>query len=73
MAFLDCYDEEIIKLMEEGAGYVGGWLIMQNDCHLIRIGLTIFKIILDAEMEETKSRAIQFLLHSESVKNLQVW
>ena len=49
MAFLDCYDEEIIKLMEEGAGYVGGWLIMQNDYHLIRIGLRIFNVILEAE------------------------
>ncbi len=58
LAFLDCYDDEIIKLTEEGAGYVGGWLIMQKDYNLTRIGMTIFNCILDAEKEEMKSRGI---------------
>ena len=48
IAFLDCYDEEILKCMEEGAGYVGAWLIMQNEHQLIELGLTIFNCISDA-------------------------
>jgi hypothetical protein len=45
---LDCYDSEKIRCAEEGAGYVGAWLIMQNESELIKIGLTIFNRISEA-------------------------
>lgn len=58
VSFLDTYDEQLIKCVEEGAGYVGGWLIIQNDYHLISIGMTIFNLILDTQNEDLSIKGV---------------